>query len=379
MATPTTGRLRRWGPSLAVTVLWLLGVVAFGQLGRVAEHGESALTMLAGSFLAGSSPEGGGAVAFPVFTKALGVPTPVARTFGLTIQAVGMSMAVVAIVRAGRPFHRRAAAVGSLAAIVGLLVAAVALGRPDEPFWPSIVPTPWVKATFSIVLATTSLLMLRQLRLHRGVDHEAELAVDPDRNQGEHRWTGRTDLALVVVAGAGGVLSSLTGTGANILVFLLLVVVAGVLPKTALPTAIMVMAAVSVVGFVVHVGLDGQFDLTRSGDRVTAVAGLPVDLPTSGGDLFGLWLAAVPVVVWGAPLGSLAASLVREHHLVRFVALLAAVEVVTTFVLVPELWTEPALLTYLLVGLVALPVAFVAAARSGFLVGAAEHRTSRVG
>lgn len=374
-----TGRLRRWGPSLAATVIWFVAVVASGQLGRVTEHGASALTMLAGSFLAGSSPEGGGAVAFPVFTKALGVPTPVARTFGLSIQAVGMSMAVVAILLAGRPFHRRAAAVGSLAAIAGFLTAALTLGRPDEAFWPSIVPTPWVKATFSIVLATTSLLMLRQLRLHRGVDHDAELAADPDRRHGHQHWTGRTDLALIAVAGAGGVLSSLTGTGANIVVFLLLVVVVGVLPKTALPTAIMVMAAVSIVGFVLYVGIDGQFDLTRSGDRVTAVSGTPVDLATSGGDLFGLWLAAVPVVVWGAPLGSLAASVVREHHLVRFVALLAAIEVATTVVLVPELRTEPSLLAYLLVGLVILPLAFVVAARSSVLDGRGRHRTSRVG
>jgi len=349
-------------------LVWAVAVVAFGLPSRVAQHGESAVTMLAGSFLAGSSPEGGGAVAFPVFTKALGVPAPVARTFGLSIQAVGMTMATIAILVARRPFHRRAAVVGSLAAVAGFLIAVATLGRPDEPFWPSAIPTPWVKATFSIVLATTSVLMLRQLRLHRDVDHDAELAADPDRHRGLGRWTARTDLAVIVVAAAGGALSSMTGTGANIVVFLLLVVAVGVLPKTALPTAIMVMTAVSLVGFVVFVGLDGQFDLTLVDDRVVAVAGTPVDLPTSGGDLLGLWLAAVPVVVWGAPLGSLAASVVAEHHLVRFVALLAAIEVVTTFLLVPELRTDPALLAYLVVGLLVLPLAFVAVARSRVLI-----------
>lgn len=361
--------------------MWAAGVLAFGLAGRVGQHGESALTMLAGSFLAGSSPEGGGAVAFPVFTKALGVPAPVARTFGLSIQAVGMSMATIAILVARRPFHRRAAVVGSLAAVGGFLLAVLFLGRPDEPFWPSTVPTPWVKATFSILLATTSILMLRQLRRHRGVDHDgpdhdgpgsghhAEWVDGQDRHRGPGRWTGRTDVALIVVAAAGGALSSLTGTGANIVVFLLLVVVVGVLPKTALPTAIMVMTAVSVVGLIVFVGIDGQFDLTLQGDRVVAVDGTPVDLATSGGDLFGLWLAAVPVVVWGAPLGSLAASIVAEHHLVRFVALLAGIEVATTFLLVPELRTDPALLTYLLAGLIVLPVATLMAARTGLLIG----------
>lgn len=368
MATPTAGAVRRWGPSLAATVVWAVAVIALGLPGRVAQHGASAVTMLAGSFLAGSSPEGGGAVAFPVFTKALGVPAPVARTFGLSIQAVGMTMATIAILVARRPFHRRAAVVGSVAAVAGFLAAVATLGRPDEAFWPSTVPTPWVKATFSIVLATTSVLMLRQLRQHRGVDHDAELAVDPDRHVGLGRWTARTDIALIVVAAAGGALSSMTGTGANIVVFLLLVVAIGVLPKTALPTAIMVMTAVSLVGFVVFVGFDGQFDLTLIDDRVVAVAGTPVDLPSSGGDLLGLWLAAVPVVVWGAPLGSLAASVVAEHHLVRFVALLAGIEVVTTFVLVPELRTDPALLAYLVIGLLILPLTFVVVARSRALI-----------
>ena len=67
----------------------------------------------------------------------------------------------------------------------------------------------------------------------------------------------------------------------------------------------------------------------------------------------------MPVVVWGAPLGSLAASLVREHHLVRFVAALAAIEVATTFILVPELRTEPALIAYLVVGLAIVPMSFI--------------------
>ena len=127
----------------------------------------------------------------------------------------------------------------------------------------------------------------------------------------------------------------------------------------ALPTVVIVMAAVSVVGFVVLGLLDGQLDIALDGDRVTRVGGTQVNLPARGTDLFGLWIAAVPVVVWGAPIGSWVAAHVRETHLVAFVALLAAVEVITTVVLVPELRDEPALVAYLLVGLAALPAALI--------------------
>jgi uncharacterized membrane protein YfcA len=338
-----------WVLSAGVTGVWLVVVLAFGLGSRVADHWESALTMLVGSFLSGSSPGGGGAVAFPVFTKALDVPAPVARTFGLSIQAVGMTMAVLSILAFRRSFHRRAAIVGSVAAVSGFLVSVAAFGQHEVAFWPPSIPSGWVKATFTIVLATTSVLMVRHLR-----GHGQPLPLP---------WSGRLDVGLAALAFAGGLLSSLTGTGANILVFLFLVVLAGVGPKTALPTAIMVMMSVSIVGFALFGLVDSQLAVEVVGDRVVTVGGSPVDLMAGRADLLGLWLAAVPVVVWGAPLGSLAASLVREDHLVRFVAVLAAIEVVTTFLLVTELRTDRALVVYLAAGLLVLPLAFALAGR----------------
>ena len=53
------------------------------------------------SFVAGSTPHGGGAVAFPVLTKVFGVPAADARTFSLSIQAVGMGTAAVVIMLLG--------------------------------------------------------------------------------------------------------------------------------------------------------------------------------------------------------------------------------------------------------------------------------------
>jgi hypothetical protein len=168
---------------------------------------------------------------------------------------------------------------------------------------------------------------------------------------------------LATAAFAGGVLSSFTGTGANIAVFLVLVVVLGADARVALPTAIVVMTAVSVVGLVVLGIGDAQLDVAVEGDRVVSVGNDPTDLAASRTDLLGLWLAAVPVVVWGAPLGSWAASVVRESTLVKFVALLATVEVVTTVLLVDEIRRDGWLIAYLVIGLVTLPMLLIALAR----------------
>lgn len=363
MTDPLRRRLL-WALPLAATVTWMVVVVVTDQLGRAVDNWASAVTMLFGSFLAGSSPEGGGAVAFPVFTKVLGVPAPVARTFGLAIQAVGMTMAAAAVLLSRRPIHVRSVILGSAAGVLGLLVGLAVLGDPDLVFWPPTIDTGWVKATFSIVLATTSVLMIRQLR-------SASL-LEP------LRWNRRLDLGVAVAAFSGGVLASLTGTGANIMVFLVLVTLAGVAPKTALPTAVAVMAVVSVVGFVVLGLFDGQLDVTVVGDRVTMVGGQPVDLPASSTDLFGLWLAAVPVVVWGAPLGAWVASTVRERQLVAFVAVLAAVEVATTFALVDEIREDPVMLVYLTTGLVLVPFLWVLLSRHRARLFAAPTSSDRL-
>ncbi len=349
--TPLTGATRltprvAWAASAGVTVTWAVAVIAAGQLGRVADNWEAGATMLFGSFLAGSSPEGGGAVAFPVLTKGLDVSAPVARTFGLCIQAVGMTVAAISIVLCRRPVHWRSAAIATTAAVAGFLASVFLVGEPDQLFWPPSIGTPWVKATFSILLATTSVMMVRHLRSRGGPPLVT-------------RWTRRADAALVLAAIVGGFVSALTGTGANILVFLFLVALVDVNPKVALPTAIIVMAAVSVLGLVLFGLVDGQLDTTVADGVVTSVGGVETSLDASTADLLGLWLAAVPIVAWGAPLGALAASLVTERRLVQFVAFLATVEVVTTFALVPELRSQPSLMIYLVAGLVAVPASCI--------------------
>jgi uncharacterized protein len=114
----------------------------------------------------------------------------------------------------------------------------------------------------------------------------------------------------------------------------------------ALPTAIVAMTSVSIVGLAVLGVGDAQLDVAIDGDRVVSVGSQVTDLAAEQTDLLGLWLAALPVVVWGAPLGSWAASLVREATLVKFVALLAAAEVASTVVLADELHNDGWLIAY---------------------------------
>ncbi len=56
------------------------------------------LTMTLGSFIAGATSEGGGAIAFPVFTKVLHIQPQDAKVFSLAIQSIGMTAATLTII-----------------------------------------------------------------------------------------------------------------------------------------------------------------------------------------------------------------------------------------------------------------------------------------
>ncbi len=325
-----------------VCLAWSAGVTAAGLWGRVSDHGVAAATMVVGSFVAGATPQGGGAVAFPVFTKGLEIPSATARTFSLCIQSIGMSTAAISIVLRRSAVEWRAVGVGVGTGIVGFLLALWALADWDEPFAPMRIPGPYVKVTFSlIVLAMTAATIV-------GLRSPIRSVTDQLPNAGPRTWT-----LLAAFGVAGGVAAALLGSGADVMIYLFLVVILGVRSTVGVPTSVVTMALLSLVGAAVFAGLDRQFSTTFAADgSVLAVGGEALDAPAAPrqADVFGMWLAAVPIVAWGAPLGALVASRLRSTDLARVVVALGATEVLTTIVFVPELRSDLALAAFGVVG-----------------------------
>ena len=325
----------------AATLSWLIYVLAAGELGRISHHWESSVTMIFGSFLAGSSPGGGGAVAFPIFTKVLEVPAEVARTFSLSIQAVGMTMASLIILLARRPIDPQAALVCIPAGIVGFLASLFLLGDEGAPFWPSDISPAFIKVSFTIILAAMSFMMFVTLRSRdRGT-------------QRVRRWNGRIIAGLSIAAFLGGGVTAWVGTGVNVMLFLFAVLMAGLHPRVGVPTSILTMAAISVVGLLTLGIADGQLDIGLNASRdVVSLGGQPLGpLEGSRYDLTGLWLAAVPIVVWGAPLGTWVVHLLHEKRLIVFVGLLALTEVISTAIVLDDLHEDAGLIAYFVLGL----------------------------
>ncbi|MCP5026716.1 MAG: sulfite exporter TauE/SafE family protein, partial [Actinomycetia bacterium] len=315
---------------VVIAGMWVIGMAATDSWARVQDNTVAAVTMVFGSLVAGSTPQGGGAVAFPVFTKALDIPTEAARSFSLFIQTVGMGAATATIIITRRPVAWRAVGITLPAALVGFAMT-IAWATTDGAFRPSVLPGPYAKVIFNLVVAAIATFLWRTERaaLIERHDHLPPLA------SGQFFGLGVAGLI-------GGALSALVGSGADVAVYLSLAALFGLRPRVAVATSVVIMTGVSIFGFVTLGLLDRQL------------------FTTAAFDISGMWLAAVPVVGLGAPLGAWFAARLSDRHLATLVVMLAVAELTTTAIFVEELRTDTTLLVVALVGLV---VTLVAAGR----------------
>lgn len=289
---------------------WLAFMALSDNWHLFTELWEVPATLAFGSFVAGFSAEGSGAVAFPVFTKVLHVPPEAARQFSLLTQSFGMSMASLVIIMRKTPFYAFAIVPAVLGGAIGQALS-VAMN------W--FVPGLHLKWLFTVHIAALGFALL--LKHFSGIERRE--AIDEKKGRPLLFWSGL----------AGGFLTINIGCGADMLAFIILVLLLSATEKKATPTTVIIMAINSVIGVVVT-SLAGEW----SAWAVSA------------------WQTAIPVVIFGAPLGAFLAS--KANNPVIFYALLSfiAAEVLSTLWLVPMPgWVIPVFLvaTGLMCGVVA--------------------------
>lgn len=350
----TRGRMAL-GVSALVTIVWAIYVTASGQWDRVGNQWASAVTMIFGSFVAGSTPQGGGAVAFPVFTKVLEIPAEVARSFSLSIQSIGMGAASLSILINRRTVELRALIIAFPASVIGFFIGYWLLSDYGAPFGPSVLPGPYVKVGFTLIVAAMAFVTYLGYRVQLIEKLDALPAMTP-----------RLGMVLVACGLFGGVASALVGSGADVALYLGLVVLAGLSPRVGVATSVLLMTLVSFLGLLMFgvldqhlgTGLDTAGMVNQLGDQTVGRGDSGVQFGSGAAldagryDLFGLWLAAAPVVAWGAPLGSFVSSRVTDRRLVTAVVMLAAIEVISTIVFLDELRSDPWLVVFGVAGLV---------------------------
>jgi uncharacterized protein len=281
---PRRGLFAVW--LLAFYAAWAGIVISARSWPVVRAHWPIAVAMAGGSFVAGSSPVAGGTVGFPVLVYLFDHPAKLGRTFSLAIQSIGMVSASIYILTRRRRLEWR---------ILRFALAGSAVAMPLGIFCvaPAVADV-WVKILFSVVYASFGLLHLARMR---GIV----------ANQGPSRTSFVADPAIGFVVGAlGGLLASVIGVGADILLYGILVLLYHTDIKIAIPTAVILMAFTSLVG----AGCVALGAIWWPASRVAVV------------EVFPYWLAAAPVVALGAPLGSLVSRFVPRRSLLGFVGIL---------------------------------------------------------
>jgi uncharacterized membrane protein YfcA len=282
----------RWflGWLALVYAAWLAYVASAGAWPTLASHWPIALAMVAGSYVAGSTPMGGGTVAFPILVLLLGESARLGRDFAFAIQALGMTSAAIYIACAGRPLAARVLRSAMLGVLVGMPPAvALVAPRVDEVS---------ARMLFAVVWAAFGLLHLARL---------PEVCAAT----GITRTPAGFDRAVGFAAGfLGSLVASVIGVGVDLLVYAALVLLARADLRIAIPTAVVGMA------FASAVGLASQALLSR-------VA--PADYAFAPG-LFDHWLAAAPIVVVGAPFGAFVVARIGRRPTLLLVSVLCAAQ-----------------------------------------------------
>jgi len=113
---------------IAFLAVWLVIAFAFHYWTEISQHWPMSLVMIAGSLVAGSTPMGGGTVAFPILVLVFHQPPANARNFGLIIQALGMTSALLFLVGRKVPLPFRLLMGSTGGAAVGLLLGTFLIG-----------------------------------------------------------------------------------------------------------------------------------------------------------------------------------------------------------------------------------------------------------
>lgn len=266
---------------------WATIVIVGGLWGEVVAHWPIAAAMAAGSYVAGSTPMGGGTVGFPILVLLFDQPASLGRNFSYCVQSIGMASATVFLLANRSIIAWRFLALCLLGSLVSLPLTAVYLVP--------IVPDTAVKLLFACIWAGFGVMTLYKLRAFVRAHHVP-------------RCRDRLGVFLGLTSGLiGGVATGLTGVGIDMILYTLLVLVYRSDLRVAIGTSVIIMAVNSMLGVLIS-GSMGRLST----------------------EVFYHWLAAAPIVAIGAPLGALMMTIIPRSATLFVVSILCLLQFVWT-------------------------------------------------
>lgn len=263
--------------------VWLFLSFGLGYWDEIKAHWPIAAAMALGSYVAGSTPMGGGTIGFPVLVLLFDMPASLGRNFGLVIQSIGMTSASIFILCRRTPIESRML-------LWSLAGAAAGLGFGTYYVVPHISDET-IKLIFACLWMSFGLLTLFKNR---------ELCGFHNLTPVPHSEAMQLGLA---VGFAGGITTAVTGVGIDMMLYTVLVLLYCMDLKAVVPTAVICMAGASLMGTALHLLIG---DLSA--------------------EVYYNWLAASPVVILGAPFGAFLVGIIPRIATLYFVAVLCVIQ-----------------------------------------------------
>ena len=286
-----------WLYLVVVITVWFWYMNVNNMFSILSENLYVMITMVFGSFVAGSSPEGSASIAYPMFTLYLGVAPDVARNFAFAIQSVGMTAASIYILNKKIALDWNYIIYVSFGGLFGLLFGTYNLVPYIQPMLAKLI-------FVSLWLAFGIVLYLENRKQTRIIYDKIILFSHSDR------------INLILFGFIGGGISSLFGTGINIFTFCFLVIYYKVNEKVATPSSIIIMTIETIAGFALH-GLVIK-DISK--------------------ESYDMWLSCIPIVIFFAPLGAYVVNKISRITFTNFLYFIFLVQYLgAMFVIRPDL------------------------------------------
>ncbi len=242
----------------------------------------------------GMTSEGGGAIAFPVMTLVLGVAPATARDFSLMIQSCGMTAAAFTLGFMKVTLEYSSLVLCSTGGVVGIIFG---LHIVDPALSPPAKKLGFVSIWFSFA----SVLVFLN-RYHKRPTFSAV--------QDLNWWRF---IVLLAAGFLGGIFTSFAGSGLDICSFSVLTLLFRISEKVATPTSVILMAINTVIGFYWR----------------------GVIIAEISHEAWEYLFVCAPIVVIGAPLGSLLGSHFHRLTLASLVILIDILALISAYAIVP--------------------------------------------
>ncbi|MDY6969482.1 MAG: sulfite exporter TauE/SafE family protein [Spirochaetota bacterium] len=273
--------------TISILLIWASYMFYANQWYLFIANWDISVTMLFGSVIAGASSEGGGAIAFPVMTLIYKISPEVARNFSLAIQSIGMTCASCYIFCKKISIDKNYLFLSSLGGTIGIILGVFYIA-------PDISPSYMKMLFFSFWLSFAF--------IHFYLNHLSKREVInnlPDLCKFEK-------LLIMITALMGGILTSILGSGIDIITFSFVTMRYGLSEKVATPTSVIIMTINSIIGFLLHSFVLKDFGMEE----------------------FNYWLVCIPVVIFGAPIGVFIVSRLKRIQIAIFLYIIIIVQFV---------------------------------------------------